>query len=53
MAKITTVVHPPRIRDWGPGREPQAVRDAYDQARAQREAEQERDARPEPQAEIS
>jgi hypothetical protein len=59
MAKWTHVQHSRPTQAWGPGREPQSVRDAYDaQARnraqvrdAERKSEAEREA--EREAEIS
>jgi hypothetical protein len=59
MARTTTVLHPRPGQIWGPGREPQSVRDAHDtqarsraQAReAERKSEAEREA--DREAEIS
>jgi hypothetical protein len=46
VAKVTIVQHPQPGQNYGPGKEPQSVRDAWD-AHLQREAE------PEPEAEAS
>jgi hypothetical protein len=45
MARITTVHHPLPGQNYGPGMEPQSVRDAWDaHLQSQREAEQEPEA---------
>jgi hypothetical protein len=45
MAKVTIVQHPRLTLDYGPGKEPQSVRDAWDKhLQSQREAEQEPEA---------
>jgi hypothetical protein len=45
MAKATIVHHPRLTQDYGPGKEPQSVRDAWDaHLQSQREAEQEPEA---------
>jgi hypothetical protein len=45
MAKVTIFQHPPPGRNYGPGVEPQSVRDAWDKhLQTQREAEQEPEA---------
>ena len=46
MTKVTIVHQPRSWQNWGPGHEPESVREAYDdrlraQAEAQAEAEQE------------
>lgn len=47
MAKVTIVHHPSPGRNYGPGREPQSVRDAWD---AHLQAQREADAEPEAEA---
>jgi hypothetical protein len=49
MAQVTTVHQPRPWQDWGPGHEPESVREAYDdRLRAQAETQ----AEAEPEAEI-
>jgi hypothetical protein len=50
MAKVTTVQHPRPSQNYGPGKEPQAVRDAWDK---HLQAQQEADAEAELEAAVS
>jgi hypothetical protein len=48
MARMTIVQHPQPGQNYGPGKEPQAVRDAWD-----KHLQAQQDAEAEPEAEIS